>query len=82
MVFEGVPGGPMDCWADVKTPEQHLAKSKWIFETYLPWEAERCRKIELTDDSRNSDRLAHSRGPKARCDAAFRPESSRNGAMR
>src|SRR4029079_8900632 len=30
MVFEGVPGGPMDCWADVKTPEQHLAKSKWI----------------------------------------------------
>jgi hypothetical protein len=21
MVFEGVPGGPMDCWADVKTPE-------------------------------------------------------------
>ena len=49
MVFEGVPGGPMDCWGDVKTPEQHLAKSKWILETYLPWEAERCREIELTD---------------------------------
>jgi len=26
MVFEGVPGGPMDCWNDVKTPQQHLAK--------------------------------------------------------
>jgi styrene monooxygenase A-like protein/F420-dependent NADP oxidoreductase-like protein len=50
MVFEGVPGGPMDCWGDVKTPEEHLAKSKWILETFLPWEAERCRDIELTDD--------------------------------
>ena len=50
MVFEGVPGGPMDCWGDVKTPEQHLAKSKWILQTFLPWEAERCREIELTDD--------------------------------
>ncbi|HEY2462396.1 MAG TPA: styrene monooxygenase/indole monooxygenase family protein [Candidatus Acidoferrum sp.] len=49
MVFEGVPGGPMDCWADVKTPEQHLAKSKWIVDTFLPWEAERCADIELTD---------------------------------
>ncbi len=49
MVFEGVPGGPMDCWGDVKTPEQHLEKSKWILRTYLPWEAERCHEIELTD---------------------------------
>jgi flavin reductase (DIM6/NTAB) family NADH-FMN oxidoreductase RutF/flavin-dependent dehydrogenase len=49
MVFEGVPGGPMDCWIDVSSPEQHLAKSKWILETYLPWEAERCANIELTD---------------------------------
>lgn len=51
MVFEGVPGGPMDCWGDVKSPEQHLAKSKEILDTYLPWEAERCREIELTDDN-------------------------------
>ena len=49
MVFEGVPAGPMDCWANVKTPEEHLAKSKWILETYLPWEAERCAGVELTD---------------------------------
>ena len=49
MVFEGIPGGPMDCWGDAKTPEQHLAKSKWILETFLPWEAERCRDVELTD---------------------------------
>ncbi len=51
MVMEGIPGGPMDCWGDVKTPEEHLAKSKWIMDTFLPWEAERCRNIELTDDN-------------------------------
>jgi len=51
MVFEGVPGGPMDCWQDIKTPEQHLAKSREILNTFLPWEAERCQDIELTDDN-------------------------------
>ncbi len=51
MVFEGVPGGPMDCWADVKSPDQHLEKSKQILEQFLPWEAERCRDIQLTDDN-------------------------------
>jgi hypothetical protein len=49
MVFEGIPGGPMDCWAGVRSPEEHLAKSKWILETFLPWEAERNRSSELTD---------------------------------
>jgi hypothetical protein len=51
MVFEGIPGGPMDCWADVGTPQEHLARSKWILETFMPWEAERCRNIQLTDDN-------------------------------
>lgn len=51
MVFEGIPGGPMDCWGDVTTPQEHLAKSKWILETFLPWEAERNRDSELTDDN-------------------------------
>lgn len=51
MVLEGIPGGPMDCWKDVRSPEEHLAKSKWILDTFLPWEAERCRNIELTDDN-------------------------------
>lgn len=49
MVFEGVPGGPMDCWQDVKTPEEHLAKSLEILKTYMPWEAERCTNLSLTD---------------------------------
>lgn len=51
MVFEGIPGGPMDCWGDVKTPEQHLKRSLEILDTHLPWEAERCRHVELTDDN-------------------------------
>ena len=50
MVFEGVPGGPMDCWGDVKTPEQHLEKSLWVLNTFVPWEGERCRSVALTDD--------------------------------
>jgi hypothetical protein len=49
MVFEGIPGGPMDCWKDVKSPEEHLARSEWVLNTFLPWEAERCRDIRLTD---------------------------------
>lgn len=51
MVFEGVPGGPMDCWADVKTPEQHLAKSLELLEKFLPWEYARCKNVTLTDDN-------------------------------
>src|SRR5947209_7822624 len=37
MVFESVPGGPMDCWNNVKTPEEHLAKSKWIWKRSCRW---------------------------------------------
>ncbi|MEU8109912.1 styrene monooxygenase/indole monooxygenase family protein [Nonomuraea muscovyensis] len=49
MVFEGVPGGPMDCWGEVNSPAEHLARSRRILETFFPWEAERCSGIELTD---------------------------------
>lgn len=49
MVFEGIPGGPMDCWQDVTSPRQHLARSLEIIGRYAPWEAERCRQVELTD---------------------------------
>jgi 2-polyprenyl-6-methoxyphenol hydroxylase-like FAD-dependent oxidoreductase len=51
MVFEGVPGGPMDTWREVTSPAEHLAKSVEILETYFPWEAERCQNLELTDDN-------------------------------
>lgn len=51
MVFEGLPGGPMDCWSDVKTPSEHLRRSKEVLERFFPWEAARCRRIELTDSN-------------------------------
>ncbi|MBV1789099.1 FAD-binding oxidoreductase [Marinobacterium sp. D7] len=51
MVFEGVPGGPMDCWQDVQTPQQHLARSLEIINTFAPAEAKRCQSVELTDDN-------------------------------
>lgn len=50
MVFEGVRGGPMDCWSDVNTAAEHLARSREILAKFLPWEAERYRNAELTDD--------------------------------
>lgn len=49
MVFEGLPGGPMDCWKGIASPQEHLAVSKNILETFLPWEAERTKNAELTD---------------------------------
>jgi hypothetical protein len=51
MVLEGVPGGPMDCWEGISSPAEHLAKSKWILDTLLPWEGERAKHVELTDDN-------------------------------
>jgi 2-polyprenyl-6-methoxyphenol hydroxylase-like FAD-dependent oxidoreductase len=51
MVFEGIPGGPMDCWADVRTPQDHLATSLNILKTFLPWEYERSKNCQLTDDN-------------------------------
>ena len=49
MVFEGVPGGPMDCWRDVTSAEQHLERSLEMVRKFAPWEAERCGNLELTD---------------------------------
>ncbi|WP_067473724.1 styrene monooxygenase/indole monooxygenase family protein [Nocardia amamiensis] len=50
MVFEGIPGGPWDCWADARTPEQHFETSQRLVSEFLPWEAERCRNVSLTDE--------------------------------
>jgi len=40
----------MDCWGDVTTPQEHLQRSLEIINTYAPWEAERCKHVELTDE--------------------------------
>jgi hypothetical protein len=49
LVFEGIPGGPMDCWGGVEGPEDHLQRTRSVLEQLLPWEAERAREITLTD---------------------------------
>jgi flavin-dependent dehydrogenase len=50
MLFEGVPGGKMDCWQSIHSPEAQLEKSLDILKKYVPWEAERCKNVELTDE--------------------------------
>ncbi len=39
----------MDCWGNVTTADEHLARSKWILGAFMPWEGARCRDVELTD---------------------------------
>jgi hypothetical protein len=49
MVFEGVPGGPMDCWRGITDAREHWAVSRRILAAFLPWEAARADRAELTD---------------------------------
>jgi 2-polyprenyl-6-methoxyphenol hydroxylase-like FAD-dependent oxidoreductase len=49
LLFEAIPGGPLDCWGDITTPESHLARALECLERWLPWEAGRCANVTLTD---------------------------------
>ena len=49
MVFEGIPGGPMDSWGDVSSPDQHLEHSVNLLKAIFPWEGDRCDNVSLTD---------------------------------
>jgi 2-polyprenyl-6-methoxyphenol hydroxylase-like FAD-dependent oxidoreductase len=49
LFFEGIPDGPLDCWSDVRTPEEHLRRTLELMEKFVPWEYERARHVELTD---------------------------------
>src|SRR6185295_8791882 len=46
-----IPGGPMDAWghAAPEEPEQWLAALVSVLDRHFPWEADRCRSVELTD---------------------------------
>lgn len=50
MLFEGLPGGPFDCWKDIVRPDQRLAKACELLRKFVPWEAELCQKVNLTDE--------------------------------
>ncbi|MCK9897171.1 styrene monooxygenase/indole monooxygenase family protein [Frankia sp. AgB32] len=49
LFFEGLPGGPLDCWDDRPEPAAHLARLLDLIREYVPWEYERCADVELTD---------------------------------
>jgi Styrene monooxygenase A putative substrate binding domain len=38
LMFEGIPGGPMDCFDDMLRPSQHLERALALLQAYLPWE--------------------------------------------
>ncbi len=49
MVFEGLPGGPMDCWDGVNTAEEHLEMSMEILRRHFPHEYPRFEGSALND---------------------------------
>jgi Styrene monooxygenase A putative substrate binding domain len=49
LFFEGIPGGPLDVFADAPGPDEHLRRLLDLVRTYVPWEFERCANVELTD---------------------------------
>src|SRR5690606_35441534 len=49
LFWEGLPGGPLDAFKDVKDPGEHLSLTLDLMKTFLPWEYERTPGVELTD---------------------------------
>lgn len=49
MIIEAIPGGELDRWSDITTPEDHHARSIELLEQFLPWEAERFAGARLSD---------------------------------
>ncbi|MDT7728298.1 MAG: hypothetical protein QOI21_4874 [Actinomycetota bacterium] len=49
LFFEGIPGGPLDVFADRPAPQEHLDRILALTKQFLPWEYERSRNAELTD---------------------------------
>ncbi len=50
MIFEGVPGGPMDILDTRDGPEKYLENCLKILKEFFPEEYARCQNVELTDD--------------------------------
>ncbi|MGF1426535.1 styrene monooxygenase/indole monooxygenase family protein [Kitasatospora sp. LaBMicrA B282] len=49
LLWEAVPGGPLDRFADRPTPAGQLARIRALLRTHLPWEAELWAAAEPTD---------------------------------
>lgn len=49
-IFEGIPGGPLDCWSDRPGPAEHWQRMLELMREFAPWEYERFKNAELTDE--------------------------------
>lgn len=49
LFWEGVPGGPLDVFAGVKDPAEHLRLTLELMKEFVPWEYARATDVELTD---------------------------------
>ncbi|WP_370421468.1 styrene monooxygenase/indole monooxygenase family protein [Streptomyces sp. QH1-20] len=49
LFWEGIPGGPIDVFQDVRDPGEHLVRTLELLERFTPWEYARATKVELTD---------------------------------
>ena len=50
LFWEGIPGGPLDVFTDVKDPAEHLRLTLDLMKTFTPWEYDRTLGgVELTD---------------------------------
>ncbi|MCD6040258.1 MAG: flavin oxidoreductase [Gammaproteobacteria bacterium] len=51
MLFEGLPTREFDCWDKISSPAEQLQQAKLLLTKFLPWEAECCHDIVLTDEN-------------------------------
>lgn len=49
LLWEVVPGGPLDVWEGRLDAGEQLERAIELAREYLPWVADRCRDVELTD---------------------------------
>ncbi|MFF7637367.1 styrene monooxygenase/indole monooxygenase family protein [Kitasatospora sp. NPDC008050] len=49
LLWEAVPGGPLDCFADRPGPVEQLDRMRGLLREYLPWEYELWAEAEPTD---------------------------------
>ncbi|MFE3828709.1 styrene monooxygenase/indole monooxygenase family protein [Streptomyces sp. NPDC059092] len=49
LLWEGIPGGPLDVFRGVKDPVEHLSLTLELMKRFTPWEYARATKAELTD---------------------------------
>ncbi|MEU0213210.1 styrene monooxygenase/indole monooxygenase family protein [Streptomyces canus] len=49
LFFEAIPGGPLDVFGDIQSPQQHLERFVDLLELHVPWACQQYTKLELTD---------------------------------